>query len=148
MNKLFVALFTGALLLGGSLAMATTNSATRVHGWHSVIYKITSPSMAQSALDTTVIALADEVYLDGLSKASIFFVGAAGVDSCNVGLDYSVDNSDFTEAFSLANTGTNLTTAAGTKAVVLDPTAYLRVRYLNPDATTGVGTFWIVIPTK
>lgn len=144
--------FTLALLVVASAVEATINGADKFLGNGVTVGIITTPSQAQNAIDTTTVAITDAVWTTTSASAggipiSITHVGAAGVDSVNIGVDVSMDGSNWVELYSLANTGSNPTEATPYVTVYLTLQGrYARLRVKNVDATTGISTIGFAYP--
>jgi len=146
-------------LLVGVQAFASTNSAQVNQRGSFYVAHIDVPSQAQSAIDTTVVALAnadwDMLANSTLASSQIWlpmtlqFLGATGVDSTNTGIDYSLDGTTWSEVYSLNNTASNLTTTVPAKILRLSvPTTFIRIRAKNVDSTTGISDLDLVWPKR
>lgn len=150
-----------ALLMGTGVSEATVGARQTKRQMGGGITQITlvMPSQAQNAIDTSYVDISDADWSQ-LSNATVasssrvlsLSIGASfatSQDSVNTQIGQSADGVLWTDAYSLANTGSNLTTSANLKAIPLAIVApFLRVIVKNVDATTGAAKVTLVYPSK
>lgn len=159
MMKKIIGFVLVTLLVGVNVASATTGATVKRRNQDGMtIITLTMPSQAQNAIDTTYVDISDAKWEQlpnatlassaGVCRMSIAASFGASQDSVNTQIGQSIHGTLYTDAYSLANTGSNLTTSANLKAIPLGICApLLRVIVKNVDATTGAATVSICYPS-
>ena len=158
MKRILILAAFGLLVAGQALATVSATQTREEYGGIMVI-TLKMPSQAQNAIDTSYVSLKNAAWSQlpnstiansmVILEATIGASFGASQDSVNTQIGYSLDGVLWTDEYSLANTGSNLTTTAPQKAIQFTKIApLLRIIVKNVDATAGAAKVSLAYPTK